>query len=286
MRLKDPDLKQAIQKVLNLVSGEITPEDLGRLTELNVHYKFIQSLEGLELAVNLQKLVASGNSIEDITPLAPLVNLRYLDLHWCRISELAPLTNLRNLQSLYLYDNHIFHIDALQGLKNLEHLQVDQNIITDLKPLQGLTNLRTLIVGGYTDNPVGSHTAEMYGNPYWDDIKDISPLSSLIKLEYLCISDHGIESIEAVRNMKDLEKLVLSAIYGPGKIRDLAPLAELPKLHEVYLVRNSVQDLQPLLDNPLFQQGAKLNVESNPLSIKAKEVQIPALKKRGVIVEF
>ncbi len=171
MRLKDPDLKQAIQKALNLVSGEIAPEDLARLTELNVHYKFIHSLEGLELAVNLQKLVASGNSIEDITPLAPLVNLRYLDLHWCRISELAPLTNLRNLQSLYLYDNHIFHIDALQGLINLEHLQADQNIITDLKPLRGLTSLRTLILGGYTDNPVGSHTAEMYGNPYWDDIK-------------------------------------------------------------------------------------------------------------------
>ncbi len=281
-----PDLAKAMQEALHLSSEVLTPEDLRRLTELNVHYKFLRSLEGLEGAVNLRKLVASGNSIEDITPIAPLVNLQYLDLHWCQISDLAPLANLRNLQSLYLFDNHIFHIDALQGLVKLEYLQLDQNIIADLKPLQGLTNLRTLILGGYTDNPVGSHTADMYGNPYWADIKDISPLTSLTKLEYLCVTDHGLESIEVVRNMKSIEKLVLSAIYGPGEIRDLAPLAELPKLHEVYLVRNSVQDLQPLLDNPGFHQGAKLDVQSNPLSKHAKEVQIPTLLKRGVAVEF
>ncbi len=55
---------------------------------------------------------------------------------------------------------------------------------------------------------------------------------------------------------------------------------------KVYLVRNSVQNLQPLLDNPGFHQGSKLNSESNPLSKHAKEGEIPALLKMKVTVEY
>ncbi len=281
-----PDLEKAVRETLHLPSGVLTPEHLCHLTELNVHYKFLTTLEGLEFAVNLQKLVASGNSITNIAPLATLFSLAKLDLHWCTITDLAPLAKLQNLKDLDLHDNHIFHIEALRGLTQLENIDLSQNIITDLKPLQTLTNLRVLCLGSYTDNPIGSHTAEMYGNPYWDEIKDISPLTSLTKLEHLSITDHGIESIEGVRNMHALEKLNLSALNSPGKIQDISPLAELPNLREVILERNRVQDLQPLLENPCFQRGAKLNIRSNPLSKIGKEEQIPALQKRGVIVEF
>nr|MDO8112040.1 leucine-rich repeat domain-containing protein [Candidatus Sigynarchaeota archaeon] len=220
-----PDLAKAIKAALRLSSEELTPEHLSYLTELNVHYKFINSLEGLERAVNLRKLVASGNNLSDITPLGPLTNLVELDLHWCQITDLAPLANLRNLQDLDLHDNHIFHIEALRGLTQLDYLDLDQNIITDLRPLQGLTNLRTLCLGRYTDNPIGSLTAEMYGNPYWEAITDISPLASLTQMEFLSVTDHGLDSIDAVRNMKNLETLTLSALVGPGKIIDIAPLA-------------------------------------------------------------
>lgn len=53
--------------------------------------KTIQSLEGLQYAVNLKSLDLSGNQITDLTPLAGLTNLTYLDLSGNQITDLQPL---------------------------------------------------------------------------------------------------------------------------------------------------------------------------------------------------
>lgn len=53
--------------------------------------KTIQSLKGLEYAVNLKSLDLSGNQITDLTPLAGLTNLTYLDLSDNQITDLQPL---------------------------------------------------------------------------------------------------------------------------------------------------------------------------------------------------
>ena len=70
--------------------GEISKKGLCS-DGLEESQKTIQSLEGLQYAVNLKSLDLSGNQITDLTPLAGLTNLTYLDLSDNQITDLQPL---------------------------------------------------------------------------------------------------------------------------------------------------------------------------------------------------
>ncbi|RHO53393.1 hypothetical protein DW094_11640 [Ruminococcaceae bacterium AM07-15] len=70
--------------------GEISKKGLCS-DGLEESQKTIQSLEGLQYAVNLKSLDLSGNQITDLTPLAGLTNLTYLDLSDNQITDLTPL---------------------------------------------------------------------------------------------------------------------------------------------------------------------------------------------------
>jgi hypothetical protein len=48
------------------------------------------------------------------------------------------------------------------------------------------------------------------------------------------------------------------------------------------LAGNQIIDLTPLVENPFIGQGCRIVLFDNPLSEEAKNIQIPALEKRGV----
>lgn len=104
----DPVLEQAIRTELSLPSGPITVEDMEFLQELGLPYEGnVQSLQGLEYAVNLRKLYADYNAIEDLTPLAGLSKLTHLFFSNNRIADLSPLASLTKLEMIELYKNYI-----------------------------------------------------------------------------------------------------------------------------------------------------------------------------------
>ncbi len=70
--------------------GEISKKGLCS-DGLEESQKTIQSLEGLQYAVNLKSLDLSGNQITDLKPLEGLTNLTYLDLSDNQITDLQPL---------------------------------------------------------------------------------------------------------------------------------------------------------------------------------------------------
>ena len=72
VKIQDEYLRKAIQKQLNL-SGQITVGDMRKLVSLNLSQ--VESLEGLQYAINLQSLNIKYNEIRDLSPLKNLKKL-------------------------------------------------------------------------------------------------------------------------------------------------------------------------------------------------------------------
>jgi len=143
--MPDTALRQAIRETLKIpVHLPMTPADLQRLTVLDVRYKGIVDLTGLEHATHLQTLVLIENKIQDISPLSSLTELSFLDLGGNQISDLRPLAALTLLKSLRIWRNEIEDISPLAALVNLKSLMIENNDIKDFSPLDGLTHLAVL----------------------------------------------------------------------------------------------------------------------------------------------
>lgn len=76
----DPELDHAVRDAIGKPAGDLMQEDVEWLAELDVSYRAIRSLEGIERLTSLQMLNLSHNEITDIGPLRKLQNLKELHL--------------------------------------------------------------------------------------------------------------------------------------------------------------------------------------------------------------
>jgi Leucine-rich repeat (LRR) protein len=137
----DSNLEKAVRKQLNKPVGTLTKEDMSQLTTLDVSYRNIQDLNGLQFAINLEELTLEGNKISDLTPLQNLTSLKSLWLGANQVTDIGPLSGLSNLTELYAWDNQLTSMEALSGLTDLVTLNVNKNKIMNLSPLANLTTL-------------------------------------------------------------------------------------------------------------------------------------------------
>ncbi|MEE8452190.1 MAG: leucine-rich repeat domain-containing protein, partial [Thermoguttaceae bacterium] len=142
--IPDPSLRLALAEALGIpitTSWRGTPiesrslflSDLGALKELDAGHFGITDISGLESAVNLRKLILSGNEISDLSPIQPVS---------------AGQSGAMYLEYLNADGNQIFDLSPLELLSELERLSLDGNPITDLRPLAGLTQLDFLSIDG------------------------------------------------------------------------------------------------------------------------------------------
>lgn len=148
----------------NLVSDLTPLASLNKLEVLGVYNNEVESLQGLEALTNLRILYLSENRIHDLRPLTGLHNLEHLWLYLnCSITELdpvslvllaigdclsdiSPVARLPSLVSLLLGLNDITDLSPLHGLNHLEMLQAAGNNINDISPLRELPQLRTALL--------------------------------------------------------------------------------------------------------------------------------------------
>ena len=71
-----------------------------------------------------------------------------------------------------------------------------------------------------------------------------------------------------------------------GPISDLTGLEGATNLTRLDLEGNSISDISPLVSNTGLGSGDSVYVRGNPLSIASVQTHIPALKSRGVRVDF
>jgi Leucine-rich repeat (LRR) protein len=78
--IPDPELRVALVRALEPPSGNLTVQDLQRLTVLDASFRRIRNLDELENARNLAELNLSGNERDSITSIQTLTNLHSLNL--------------------------------------------------------------------------------------------------------------------------------------------------------------------------------------------------------------
>ncbi|MDR1563702.1 MAG: cell wall-binding repeat-containing protein [Oscillospiraceae bacterium] len=222
----------------------------------------IQSLEGLQYAINLKELKLYGSGVEDLSPLAGLKGLERLDLRNSFVSDLSPLKGLSKLTVLDLDENLISNISALSSLVNLQGLYLNNNNISDISALSNLKQLSILML-------------------FSNQISDISPLKELVKLRLLELSNNNIEDISALSKLTQLVNLGLgnnqigdiTALQGLNKLEvlglsnnrivDISAISKLTKLVILYLENNNITDISPLLKlSNLFYADTENNSEN------------------------
>jgi preprotein translocase subunit YajC len=281
----DPNLEAALREAIGKPTGRIYKSDLQKLTSFYAPYRSIIDLTGMEHCINLVSLDLHNNRISDISPLAGLTKLEWLDLSYNRISNISPLAGLTSLKWLYLYNNLISNISPVANLTNLKYLFLQTNQISNISPLANLTNLTRLLL-------------------FSNQISDISPLTNLAKLTWLYLQKNQISNISPLANLTNLTQLDLSHNQVTGisplanltnltylslhsnQIVDISPLANLTDLMWLYLQNNDISNIYPLVDNDGLGTGDMVYLNGNPLSEDSRNIYIPELEARGVIVYF
>ena len=272
--IPDSNLRAAVEKALGKASGAtITADEMASLTNLEARNANISDLTGLEYATNLITLDLSwletergwinSNSVSDLSPLSGLTHLSGLSLGYNNISDISPLSGLTHLTWLDLRDNAIGDLSSLAELTNLRGLYLWNNVISDLSPLAGLTHLRGLGLGG-------------------NRISDISSLADLTTLTGLWLGSNHITDISTLSGLIHLTDLWLEH----NLISDLSPLAGLTHLTKAVLRNNRISDISSLVSNTGLGSGDTVDVRGNYLNDQSLYSHIPALRNRGVTVEF
>ena len=207
LEIPDENLRNIIRGALDLSDdAELTCEALAELTELFIGYTDgpdaesfnVSNLEGLQYAVNLERLELRLNTfrgsspIDDLSPLAGLENLTYLKVDKESLEDIsfvAELTALEELDLTPLQSGRIEDISPLANLVNLERLYLSRNsFIRDISPLANLTELDILFLDG-------------------NAVRDITPLEDLTDLDVLVLD---------VNEIADLSPLLENEGLGEG----------------------------------------------------------------------
>lgn len=245
--------------------ADLPCSDLARLSELSA--TGVESLTGLEYAVNLGRLslhespvtslaplaglqrltslVVQNGSLTSIDAVATLPALAVLDIRGSDVSDLAPLAQRTTLTYLDASGNDIADIAALAGMRDLFWLELSDNHITDISPLADLKRLSTLILAG-------------------NRVVDAGPLRGLTQLRRLELQGNLLTDVDFVESL-DLQVLLLAN----NRISSVRGLARNRMLNasQPFDVRGNCIDL--VSDDPfvqdLLERGTGLLLEPQDL---------------------
>lgn len=245
VKFTEEALRDAAAKEIGIYDRDITVVDMEDLYFLNLDWKEITDLEGIQFAKELKTLYLEGNDLIDISLLKGLTNLTRLDLRYNNLTNTKALADLINLEHLDLYLNEINDIIGLSKLINLYDLRLDHNTIEDISALSKMVNLEKL---GLSSNLV-ENISILSGlvnltdlDISYNEIVDISSLESLTKLNDLRLNDNQIVDVSKLENLTNLEYLYLDE----NKIEDITSLANLSSLTRLDLSYNQISDITSL----------------------------------------
>lgn len=253
IEFKSDNLENKLRAELGVSARAITCRDMATLKELDATGLNIDSIVGLEHAVELQTLNLGDNSIHDLEPLSGLKNLTALVLYQNDVSDIEPLEPITSLITLELGYNQISDISSLSSLTSLESLGLSGQELTgtdrlaDFSPLKPLSALKVLALNSneLTDlsDLKGLYSLEVLTLSN-NSISDVSPLGSLQSLIQLELSRNQIETIVSLGFLQNLEELRLEEnLITNDALDEMAPLKELQYLN---LAQNELTSLQGL----------------------------------------
>ncbi|NLD49428.1 MAG: hypothetical protein GX660_19920 [Clostridiaceae bacterium] len=244
IRFEDETLEYVAREKIGSVSSAITKEQAKGITELDVSNRGIKSLKGIEELTGLTKLNLEGNRIKDVSPLCKLLELEELNLSNNGIISLEGIK-----------------FDRLRELTKLKTLSLEDNVkaaaqdsetrLSDISFLSGFAGLEKLSLKG-------------------NDIKDISPLGNLARLEELDLSINrnlsgSIEAVGRLENLKvlnirecdvydispveNLKNLVYLNIHSNSNIKSVIPISKLTGLKSLIMRNVPVGNQMSFIEN-------------------------------------
>ncbi len=186
----DDGLVAAVQAQLGL-DGIPTREDMEKLNELDCTQSAVESLVGLEYAINLKtlKIKLSATDIE------PILELQLEKLTVVSDVSVQPLLDeickLNYLKYLDLTDCGVSVVGYLSEMPVLETLILDNNRVSDLKNIQVMSTLKTL---------------SLKNNNLWS----VDELAFATSLEYLHVDNNRIKDVSKIMEMAGLKEFTYS----------------------------------------------------------------------------
>ena len=135
---------------------------------------------------------------------------------------------------------------------------------------------------GRSEGPVTLAEADALTSFHVHGTFDVSPLSALTNLEVILLGSNEIVEVIPLAALSNLKFLYLDS----NQIADISPLSHLTNLKVHRLEKNKIADVGPLVANTGLDEGDEVDLTDNPLSDRALEEQIPALRERGVRVTY
>jgi Leucine-rich repeat (LRR) protein len=237
-------LEHAIRQEAGRPTGPLFMHHLEQLKELHVGCD-VESLEGLQYAINLEELSANCGSITDLSPIVALSSLKTLSLMDQEIEVLPDLSGLTSLKNLILDRNPLGSLAPLGELHTLERLELDDCGVSDASPIGRLTQLALLHMNNNPlDNIEFVSTMPNLQALQLDQcgITDIQPLAALGAVGVLSLRDNLIEDISPLRKVAQIQVLNLSN----NRIREISALSGQLSLLMLYLEGNEISSVGAL----------------------------------------
>ncbi len=197
----------------------------------------IENINGIEKFKNLETLIMSNNSVEDISPLKDL-NIKFLDVQNNNISDLSPLYEMKSLDNLYISNNIISNDDYLDKLNFINksdiYLEVNDDNEETLDFIKKTKNINRRVSYFDFDDILVLDTRKF--NSFNCDI-----LSYFINLEELYLGTNSF-NYDAIKSVKSLKKIVMSDI----ELEDINFLSDLNNLTYLDISNNKISDIEPI----------------------------------------
>jgi hypothetical protein len=252
--------------------GEIDQNEALQVTQLNVQYSNITSLDGIEYFQNLEQLHCRGNQITSLSLSLPSLtlimaynnafttfdvsgcpNLTYLDI---QDNQLASIGVPPSLQTFACGNNLLTSLDA-SSLTSLEHLYCGGNQIASLNTT-GLS-LQSLSISG---NPLPAFDPSLYPTVTTLECSSIGStnlnLTGLTGLEYLTCSGNLFTAL----NTNDLIGLKFMELKN-SQLTHL-DLSHSPGILYVHIADNSLLESINLHNGGVTEYSGECDFTNNP----------------------
>jgi len=264
IRFKDKVFEEVIRYSVDKPYGDILFEDVKNLQILDLAFKEVKDLSGLEYLVGLKKLGLYGIKVADkeLKVINTMLRLEELDLANCGIGYVGEhaLDKLKNLREIVLDENPGIQIDKNAFAQNtsLEDFMAEDCGIYNLDCLKNVTSIKSVFAQNNhlrSLDALANLTKINYLALNENQITDISGLKGKSLITHLMMNNNPVSNISVLADMPLLNTFYLKK----GRLTSVDALKDLKKLEVVYLDDNQIEDISAFRNSPVLRQLTLVN---------------------------